>query len=397
VNIKLTKEEIEAKAKADAQAEEQKAMETIVEAVTAKTLPKLVEELKSNKPLRKDIFGGRDTDTKDAKLQKKLDAAEYLKALVGKDSAKTKALSAGVATSGSELVPTYVSDQIITVAQKYGLVRKYGRSWPMQGVNENVPTMSTVQAYRLAGDTAAVTASQPTTGAVQLRAKTVGVIVPVSKVLLQNSTANVVDAITMLAGKAIAKLEDQWGLLGLAGGEGVFQTVGVQNVTLGSNKTKFSDITAESLLDMLDMIDENFLGESMRWAMSLSVLNNLRRLRAVVGSDKQGFLLQGVGGQVPSTLWDIPFDTTAVMPKNSDGSQAGKKFLALVDYDNLIHGDAMQYTMEISDQATITDSDGDTLINLFQQNMVALKVWGLIDIELSNADKAFCTLETSAS
>jgi len=53
--------------------------------------------------------------------------------------------------------------------------------------------------------------------------------------------------------------------------------------------------------------------------------------------------------------------------------------------------------MEISDQATITDTDGSTLINLFQQNMVALKIWGLVDIQLSNPSKAFANLATSAS
>jgi len=216
-------------------------------------------------------------------------------------------------------------------------------------------------------------------------------------VLLQNATSNVVDAITMLAGKAIAKLEDQWGFLGLGVGEGVFQTVGVPVVTMANTMTTYNKITAENLLDCMDAIDENFLGDSMRWIMSLSVLNNLRRLRSVVGSDKQGFLLQSLGGTLPPTLWDLPFDTSAVMPKNSTGSQPGTKFLALVDYDNLIHGDAMQYTMEISDQATITDSDGETLINLFQQNMVAIKIWGLIDIELSNPTKAFAILETAAS
>ena len=369
-----------------------KELKTVVDAVT----PEVVKAIKESAPLRKEIFGDGN-DTKKDEATKKADAAEYMKALMAKDGARTKALSAGSSTSGSELVPTYVSDSIITVAQKYGLVRKYGRSWPMQGINENIPTMTTLTAYRLAGDTAAITASQPTTGAVQLRAKTVGVIVPVSKVLLQNATANVVDAITMLAGKAIAKLEDQWGLLGLGVGEGVFQTVGVPVVTMSSSNTTYAKATAENLLDMLDVIDENFLGSSMRWALSLSMLNVFRRLRSVVGSDKQGFLFQGFGDAIPSTMWDIPYDTTAVMPKVTDGSQAGKKCLALVDYENLIHGDAMQYTMEVSDQATITDTDGMTLINLFQQNMVALKVWGLVDIQLSNPTKAFAALATAAS
>ena len=374
-------------------AEEQKQLEVVADAVTEK----VVARLKESKPLRKDIFGGKEDDTtKDLASQKK-DAAEFMKRLVlGQE---TKALSAGTSTSGSELVPTYVSDSIITVAQKYGLVRKYSTKWPMQGINENVPTMSTVTAYRLAGDTSPITASQPTTGTVQLRAKTVGVIVPVSKVLLQNSNPNVVDAITTLAGKAIAKLEDQWGILGLAGGEGVFQNTSVPVAHLGSGDTTYAKVQAEDLLNMLDLIDENFVGDKMRWAMSLSVLNAFRKLRSVVGSDKQGFLFQGFGASVPSTMWDLPYDFTAIMPKTTEtaGDQAGKKFLALIDYDNMIFGDAMQYTMEISDQATVTDVDGMTLINLFQQNMVAIKIWGLIDIQLANPSKAFCSLATAAS
>ena len=374
-------------------AEEQKQLEVVADAVTEK----VVARLKESKPLRKDIFGGKEDDTtKDLASQKK-DAAEFMKRLVlGQE---TKALSAGTSTSGSELVPTYVSDSIITVAQKYGLVRKYSTKWPMQGINENVPTMSTVTAYRLARDTSPITASQPTTGTVQLRAKTVGVIVPVSKVLLQNSNPNVVDAITTLAGKAIAKLEDQWGILGLAGGEGVFQNTSVPVAHLGSGDTTYAKVQAEDLLNMLDLIYENFVGDKMRWAMSLSVLNAFRKLRSVVGSDKQGFLFQGFGASVPSTMWDLPYDFTAIMPKTTEtaGDQAGKKFLALIDYDNMIFGDAMQYTMEISDQATVTDVDGMTLINLFQQNMVAIKIWGLIDIQLANPSKAFCSLATAAS
>ncbi len=374
--------------------DEQKELQTVGEAVTPKTVDAVLAKLKADKPLRKDIFGNGD-DASKGEVEKKEVAAEFFKRLaLGGD---TKALSSGVSTSGSELVPTYVSDQFITVAQKYGLVRKYATKWPMQGINENIPTLGSMSAYRLAGDTAAVTASQPTTGALQLRAKTVGVIIPISKVLLQNSTVQLVDAITMLAGKAIAKLEDQWGLLGLANGEGIFQTAGVNGHTLASGSTTYDKVTAEDLLSTLDQVDENFVGDNMRWAMSLSVLNNFRKLRSVVGTDKQGFLFESFGGNMPSTMWDIPFDTSAVMPKNSDLSQAGKKFAALVDYDNLIHGDAMQYTVEMSDQATVTDVDGSTSINLFQQNMVALKVWGLIDIEVANPTKAHAWLATAAS
>lgn len=383
------------------QEEDKKAMETIVEALTPKAVDAVIEKMKAEQPLRKNIFGDGSPSEKAELEERKKDAAEYLKRLVTNNN--SKALSAGTSTSGSELVPTYVSDQIVMQALNYGLIRKYAYKWPMQGINENIPTMTTLTAYRLAGDTAAITSSQPTTGTVNLRAKTVGVIVPVSKVLLQNSTANLVDAITYLAGKAIAKLEDTWGFLGLNTGEGIFQNASVPVFTLGSGNTTYSSVSAENLLDVENLLDENFVSSdsnTLRWIMSRSVLNVLRRQRSIINgtpNQPQGFLLPGYGVDTPPSLWDHPYDTSAVMPKVSDGSQNGKKFLSLVDYENIIHGDAMEYTMEISDQATITDTDGSTLINLFQQNMVALKIWGLVDIQLSNPSKAFANLATSAS
>lgn len=384
--------EIEIKAQED---KDKKAMETIVEAVTEKSVPIIMEKIKAEQPLRKDIFEDGSVNERKEATEKKQKAAEYFKALVNRGN--TKALSSGTSTSGSELVPTYVSDQLINVAQKYGLIRKYARNWPMQGMNENVPTATSVTAYRLGGDTAAINSSQATTGAVQLRAKTIGVIVPISRVLLENSTINLVDAITFLCGKAIAKLEDQWGFLGLAAGEGIFQNASVPVTTLATGGTTYNKALAEDLLTVIDSLDENYLDDNLRWIMSHSVLNNFRRIRSVVGTDKQGFLLENLGGVLPPTLWDIPYDTSAVMPKNSDGSQTSKDFLALANYDNIIHGDSMEYTTEMSNEATIVDSDGSTLINMFQQNMVALKVWGRIDIQLSNASGAFGILKTSAS
>jgi len=367
-----------------------KAVEVATPAITAEVM----KQLEAKQPLRKDIFGGGDSDKKELEESKKV-AAEYFKRKALKQ--ETKTLSPATSTAGAELVPTYVSDQFITVAQKYGLARKYGTRWPMQGINVNVPTLSAVQAYRMAAATTPISSAQPTTGVVELRAKTVGVIVPISKILLENASIALVDAITMLTGKALAKLEDTWLFRGLGAGEGLFQNTGVPVFNLPSGKTTYAGATAEDLLSTEDLVDENFVSESMRWIMSLSVLNNFRRLRSVVGSDKQGFLFEAFGGNQPATMWDIPFDTSAVMPKNSDVSQAGKDFLGLVDYNNVIFGDNMEYRVEVSDQATITDTNGETLINLFQQNMVALKVWGTIDIQLANPTLAHAIMAAAIS
>lgn len=392
---RMTKEELEQKQKEDEQKmlsevvdkTAAKVAETVTPAITEDVLKSITEKIALRKS---EIFGGGDNaELKGIEAKRK--SAEYVKEWY------KKALATGSAGDGSDLVPTYLADQFIGVAQNYGLVRRRARQWPMEGMKQSIPTLDTVSAYRIDTDGNKITTSQPTTGALSLNSKTVGVIVPVSRKLLANSSIQLVDALSFLAGKALAKLEDTWGLAGLASGEGILQNTNVPVVTLGS-ATTYAGAVAEDLLSLIEGVDESFFetANNMSWVFSLGVLNNFRRLRSVVGSDKQGFLFEDFSGSVPNTMWGIPYDLSPVMPKNTDVSQAAKKFMALVNWDNVIFGDDRQYTMEVSNQATITDTDGSTLINLFEQNMVAIKITGDIDIEIANAAKAHAVLKTHA-
>lgn len=363
---------------------------SVVETVTPAITEKVLAEVEA-KQIERKTFG---SNAEQELAEQKEVAAEYLrKKATGQE---TKGLTAGGSSSGAELVPTYVASEIVRLAEQYGLVRRFARRWPMQGSNVNVPTASSVTAYRV-NEGAKITSSAPTTGAVALTGKTVGVMVPVSKKLLRNATPAVVDMINKLAAEAIAKLEDQWALLGLGATEGVFQGSNVSGVTMGSGDTTYAKATAEDLLDVINYIDENAADENLRWVMSLSVLNVFRALRASVGADAQNFLFGGFGQTTPSTLWDIPYSLSSVMPKTSASPQAGTKFIALTNFNYIIHGDAQQYTMDVSEQATVTDTNGSTLINLWEQEMAAVKVVGEIDIQVAEQAKAHAWLKTAAS
>lgn len=355
---------------------------------------KALEEILAKIPQKAGIFGGDNTKTDDERNK----AVEYLKAKAEKDGVKAKALSAGSTGNGAELVPTFISDQIISLTEKDGLVRKLARKWPMGGMSEKVPTLSSLTAYRIGTDGAKITSSAPTTGGLTLTAKTVGVIIPVSKRVLRNSSVKLLDALSVLASEAFATLEDKWAILGLASGEGVMQHASVPTKTLGSGKTSYTDVAPEDLLDVISLMKEEALtGEKLRWVMSMSMLNHFRKLRYSIGSDKQDFLFAGMGDKTPGTIWDIGYDTRSFMPKVSDSSQAGKKFLALANFDYVVFGDENVYTMDVSDQATVTDTDGSTLINSFEQEMVAIKFTESIDIQLAEAANAFGTAKTAAS
>lgn len=362
----------------------EKVAEKVLQPITESVMEKIMEKLPEPQNFQS-------SEEKQVEAEKK--AAEAFSEL---GNGKVKALTTGGSTSGAEFIPTYIAEHIERVASSTGLVDKYARRWPMQGSKENIPTASSVSSYRVA-EGAKITSSQPTTGAINLSSKTLGVIIPVSKKMLQNASPKLVAALGMLAGEAFAKLRDQWALLGLGSGEGVFQHASVPGVTMASTMTTYAKVTPEDLLDVIDKVDEDVSTDKLRWVHSRSVLNILRRLRAQIEDDKQDFLFSGFGQSTPPTIWDIPYSLSPIMPKKSDGSQADKKFMALVNFDKIIRGEDQPYTVSMSDQATITDVNGTDLINMFEQEMVALKYTVEEDIQLADPAKAFAWLKTAAS
>jgi HK97 family phage major capsid protein len=129
-------------------------------------------------------------------------------------------------------------------------------------------------------------------------------------------------------------------------------------------------------------------------AGSWSLFNALR----IIKDENKNYIYQNPGAGMPNTIWGLPYVKSTVFPKTTDvGSQANKPFMAIYDPRYLMIGDRRNITLEFSKEATVTSSDGETSINLFEQDMVAIKVTERIDIQLAEADKAFVRLETSAS
>lgn len=63
----------------------------------------------------------------------------------------------------------------------------------------------------------------------------------------------------------------------------------------------------------------------------------------------------------------------------------------------MLFADKREYSLDISQEATITDTDGTTPINLFQQDMSAVRVLERIDIALAEPSKAFVVVKTAAA
>lgn len=359
---------------------EKKLTEKVTDAVLAKVV------------LRKDIFGGDNANTVEAKkLEAKQKAADFVKALYTKDFAKLKEMNTGTGSEGGYIVPEYFASEVVRVMGVYGVARRNARVWPMSGKTEKVPTGGNVIAYRI-GEGGKITTSQPTLGQVELTVQQLAAMVPMTNQLLKDANVNNIDYIITLIGEALAKIEDQWAFLGLAGTEGIFRNTSVPVVTLTAGKTGFANATFDDLLDMISLVATGALNGA-KFYMSPSVFNIFRKIKA---STAGTYMFQEVGGGQPPTIWNYPVELVDVLPAAS-ATAAGTKFVIFGNLKYLLVGDRGEYEMKVSEEATITDTDGSTPLNLFEQNMSAVRVIERVDVELAEADKAFAVLKTAAS
>ncbi len=259
------------------------------------------------------------------------------------------------------------------------------------GYKYHLPTVGSISVSRV-NEATAIPAVKPTFGKIDITIKKLAAIIPMSNELLKDANVDVVNLLSVLAAESFAKYEDEWGFLGKNSGEGIFQNASVSVLTMAATKTTYAQVTADNLLDAISLLDESAVAGA-KWYMTFSVFNVLRKLK-----DNNGqYLVQPPTGGQPATIWNMPVEFVRVMPKTSVGSQAGTAFLAVGDLSYMLFADKKEYSFEISNEATITDTDGTTAINLWQQDMSAVRVMERIDIELAEAAKAFVVVKTNAS
>lgn len=369
-------------------------VEAVVPAVTKEVMEKVEASIKQIKPVVVD---------KDSKVEENKQAITeaFRKGMADMQSgAKNvtlfKALDTTTSESGTELVPEYFNSEVIRIAEKHGVARRDARVIPMQGKSESWPTLGSVSVHRV-DEKGKIPVVTPTTGNVGLTAKKLAAIIPMSREILAYSNVAVIDEVARLAGEATARAEDYWAFRGLKAGEGIFQNVNVPTHILAPSKTSYADVSFLDFLTAQDLIDDHaFVEGNIKVYLSRSVLNALKRELIEESSNNLAAALMAMNLR---DIAGLPYETVPVLPKttdpNAEGQQAGQAFAGIYNLQHLMMGTARSYEVELSREATIGTYEGGTTINLWEQDMVAVRVMESIDFEVTNPDKAFATLVTA--
>ena len=308
-------------------------------------------------------------------------AAQWMERTFG-DKAVAKALnSTGVATGGA-LIPQDFVQEVIDLLRADVVVRRHNpMSIPLPFGNATIPRLAASATAGYQGELDDIATSQPSFDDVQLNAKKLTALVPVSNDLMRRSPIALEPIVRTDMTLSLARREDIAFLRGDGSGN---SPIGFLNQCAAANKliagtvptTGNADIVTYVTAVVSGMILQLDLGMSPSrnrvWIFSPAVKKFLWNLRDNVG----GFIYRDElkGG----TFEGYPYDTTQQIPNNLNTGTTSNPVnngseIYLVDFADVLLGETLNMVVDVSDQASYKDTGGN-VVSSFQRDQTIFRV-----------------------
>ena len=322
----------------------------------------------------------------------------FFKALIGHDYASAKALTdsdSGAAPDDAKaglLIPTELRTEVLRIMEtQYGLARRDMLYLPFGGPGNSrvIPALGTSVSVKWTDEGQKKTSTQPGFSIVTQTLKKLAAIVPLTEEILEDSAIDILALLGALFAEAVAKEVDIQFFAGTgAPWTGILNNGLVNKVVQGSGAA--SQVTADDLLDMIDATPTGAINGG-KFYFHRTVLSVLRKLK-----DKDGqYIWSKPTDSQPGKIWDYPYETSDAFPALGT-IQDGDQYILFGNLKtSTVYGDKNQLRVKLLDQATITDTDGSTVINLAEQDMIALRIVQRVGYVIA-LPKALTVLEADA-
>jgi len=338
----------------------------------------------------------------DAKEKKEV-AVKFFKALMNKDreglkelgSISTKTMTEGTDSAGGFLVPEEVMNEVDRIAEDFGLIRKLARTLPMGKDTLNMPTLGSKPNVYWPGEGNAGTASQATLKNVQLNAKTLVGLTPMSNELLEDADLDVVQMIVELFAEQLAGEEDNQGLNGVgAPFTGILNHPDVNTATAVAGHNTLAEVDPDDLEDAIGLMPSTILGGCV-WTFHRQVWSQIKKIKqgsqSLVAFNTTGIISMKTEGSVALTpvgmLMGYPVYLSEKMPSSP---AAGEPYGIFGNYSKFYFGNRKQMAVSIAQEATVGG------VNLFEVNASAVRVLERIALAVGVAE-AFTVLRLNAA
>ena len=293
-----------------------------------------------------------------------------------------KTLVSNVDAQGGFTVPTILMDEIIELLRPQTVIlRGNPRRLPMPDGNLSLPAGSTGASATYGAEATKIDVTEPTFREVNLSAKRLGAIVPMSVELMQYSLPDVEAFVQDDLVSALGETMDLEMLLGDGSANG---PVGIRNLltTTPVPSTGVTHALVNSELGKVElaMLNANIRMRRVAWVMSKRSEVFLRDLL-----NDQGTAAFPTMSDANPSLKGHPVFSTTQMPNNLGGG-TNESEIMLIDYDNVMIGDTTRLSLSVSTEGTI--DNGGTQVSAFQNDLAFLKAVMRHDINVRHTETA---------
>lgn len=293
---------------------------------------------------------------------------DFVAAIYNRDATILKDMTEGTDSEGGHLVPAEFRPVLIRLIESFGLARQYATVLPMTRMELGIPRLASGVTVYWIGEAGPITTSQPVFGLLNLVAKKMAALVPVTGELLEDSSIAIANLLATLFAEAIAKEEDRVSFVGstVAGDpfNGILNDSDVISVAMGAGKTSFADVTADDIASLV-IAPVAAAAEGARILVHRTVFNVLRTLKSTTGNH----IYASPGGNQPATLWSYPYNLTDVMPAITD-SAVDTPFIGFGNLRHLYIGDRKKMGIALSQHVGFANDL--TYIRVIQREAIAI-------------------------
>lgn len=323
-----------------------------------------------------DAEGKENPNIKNAKADEHTRA--FMKALMQGDKVVLKALTTDVPAGASPddsgagyTIPIELRNEVLRIAEtQFGLARREMLYLPFSGPGNTrlVPALGTSVSVFWTGEKVSKKSTQPKFNLVMQTLKKLAALVPMTEEILEDSAINLTQLIATLFAEAVAKEEDLQFFAGTGTPwTGILNNGAVNIVYQGA--IGISKLNADDLLNMIDATPTGALAGA-KFYFNRTVLSVIRKLK---DSNKQ-YIFQNPGQGLPATIWNYPYELSDAFPLAAN-VVPGEPYILFGNLkQGAIFGDKQQLRVKLLEEATITDTDNQTELNLAEQDMVALRI-----------------------
>lgn len=278
---------------------------------------------------------------------------------------------------GGGLIPTEYATQIIQDAPKSSVLLTRARQIPMSTRTRTQPVLdSKPMAYWVGGDTGLKQTTKQAWSGLTITAEELAAIVPIPEAVIDDSAIPLWPEVMPRLAAAIGYKVDQAGLFGVDKPSS-FPTAIIPGAIAAGNVV--TESAAKDLAKNVAEMGQQLAEEGYAANGFASAPGFNWRLVGLRNANGSPIYSPSLAEGNPATLYG--YGLNEVTNGAWDSSIAS---LLAADWSNFVVGVRQDITYKLLDQAVITDDDGKVILNLAQQDSVAMRVTFRVGFQIAN-------------